>query len=392
MNFRENVLAVFRGEEPDEVVWQPRIENWYDVQKRQGTMPERYRGMSLLEVYDDLECSPRPYLYGRPSPEDLSDWEGLERAGGGYCPQGVPPVWTVSLEGGDITTDQIIEGDDLIEKWETPKGTLTRKWRISDLSIVPHVTEHPVKKVEELEIMEYILRHQRAEFHHENYEYVREEIGDRAPLAINAPRAPFQQLILFYMGYQPGIVALHRHTEEVERFLETAEELDDIFYDMIKECPIEIVNFPDNVDGHFDTPPLIEKYIMPHWQHRTKELREAGKYTDVHWDGSVRQILSYVRDVGVDGFEALTPKPQGDVTIEEMSEALGEDLILLDGIPATHFLPETSEDMLRETVEKLIEEFAPNLILGISDEIPANGDIEKVRLVSEWVREYNRSQ
>lgn len=389
MNFREAVLEIFKGDDPGQVVWQPRIENWYDVNKRQGTMPEKYQGMTLLEIYDDLECSPRPYLYGRPSPEDLSDWEGLERAGGGYCPQHVPPVWTVRLEGGNITSEQEIDGNELIERWKTPKGNLTRRWRISELSIVPHVTDYPVKKVDQLKILEYILRHQKVELHYDNYELVREKMGDRAPLAINAPRAPFQMLILFYMNYQPGIIALHRHPIEVESFLKAAEEIDNRFYDMIKDSPIDIVNFPDNVDGHFDSPPLLEKYLLPHWQHRTEELRKAGKYTDVHWDGSIKPILRYTHDVGVDGFEAFTPKPQGDVTIEEMSQALSDDLILLDGVPATHFLPSASVSTLKETVDQVIEEFAPKLILGISDEIPANGDIEKVRLVSEWVNEYN---
>lgn len=389
MNFREAVLEIFKGDDPGQVVWQPRIENWYDVNKRQGTMPEKYQGMTLLEIYDDLECSPRPYLYGRPSPEDLSDWEGLERAGGGYCPQHVPPVWTVRLEGGNITSEQEIDGNELIERWKTPKGNLTRRWRISELSIVPHVTDYPVKKVDQLKILEYILRHQKVELHYDNYELVREKMGDRAPLAINAPRAPFQMLILFYMNYQPGIIALHGHPNEVESFLEAAEEIDNRFYDMIKDSPIDIVNFPDNVDGHFDSPPLLEKYLLPHWQHRTEELRKAGKYTDVHWDGSIKPILRYTHDVGVDGFEAFTPKPQGDVTVEEMSQALSDDLILLDGVPATHFLPSASVSTLKETVDQVIEEFAPKLILGISDEIPANGDIEKVRLVSEWVNEYN---
>lgn len=389
MNFREAVLEIFKGDDPGQVVWQPRIENWYDVNKRQGTMPEKYQGMTLLEIYDDLECSPRPYLYGRPSPEDLSDWEGLERAGGGYCPQHVPPVWTVRLEGGNITSEQEIDGNELIERWKTPKGNLTRRWRISELSIVPHVTDYPVKKVDQLKILEYILRHQKVELHYDNYELVREKMGDRAPLAINAPRAPFQMLILFYMNYQPGIIALHRHPIEVESFLKAAEEIDNRFYDMIKDSPIDIVNFPDNVDGHFDSPPLLEKYLLPHWQHRTEELRKAGKYTDVHWDGGIKPILRYTHDVGVDGFEAFTPKPQGDVTVEEMSQALSDDLILLDGVPATHFLPSASVSTLKETVDQVIEEFAPKLILGISDEIPANGDIEKVRLVSEWVNEYN---
>jgi hypothetical protein len=42
-------------------------------------------------------------------------------------------------------------------------------------------------------------------------------------------------------------------------------------------------------------------------------------------------------------------------------------------------------------VHKLIDLFAPNLILGISDEISSTGDIERIRLVGRIVDEYNAS-
>ena len=38
----------------------------------------------------------------------------------------------------------------------------------------------------------------------------------------------------------------------------------------------------------------------------------------------------------------------------------------------------------------VIDLFAPNLVLGISDEISSTGDLERVRLVGEIVEEYNR--
>jgi hypothetical protein len=61
LTFRERVLAIFRREPVDNIVYQPRIEHWYKVNKHLGTLPERYKDMSLLEVYDDLGCSIRSY-------------------------------------------------------------------------------------------------------------------------------------------------------------------------------------------------------------------------------------------------------------------------------------------------------------------------------------------
>ena len=58
--------------------------------------------------------------------------------------------------------------------------------------------------------------------------------------------------------------------------------------------------------------------------------------------------------------EAITPKPQGDVT-------------------------------LRAQVRECIDLFAPHLILGISDELSSIGNIVRVRLVRDMVDEYNRN-
>jgi hypothetical protein len=40
-------------------------------------------------------------------------------------------------------------------------------------------------------------------------------------------------------------------------------------------------------------------------------------------------------------------------------------------------------------VQKLIDLFAPKLVLGISDEISSTGDIERVKIVGDLVEEYN---
>jgi hypothetical protein len=62
--------------------------------------------------------------------------------------------------------------------------------------------------------------------------------------------------------------------------------------------------------------------------------------------------------------------------------------VLVDGIPATHFLPPFTRQEVEEFAHKVLDLFAPSLILGISDELPPGGDIEAVRMVSQMVRDY----
>ena len=58
MTRRELNLAIFEGT-ADTVLWQPRLETWIGHHMREGTMPERFRDMSALEIYDALRCSVR---------------------------------------------------------------------------------------------------------------------------------------------------------------------------------------------------------------------------------------------------------------------------------------------------------------------------------------------
>ena len=68
-NFRERIMATYTKKRANKIVWQPRIEHWYDVRKVKGTLPEKYKNKGVLEIYDDLSASVR-YYYG--STTDIS--------------------------------------------------------------------------------------------------------------------------------------------------------------------------------------------------------------------------------------------------------------------------------------------------------------------------------
>jgi hypothetical protein len=51
--------------------------------------------------------------------------------------------------------------------------------------------------------------------------------------------------------------------------------------------------------------------------------------------------------------------------------------------------PWTPLNTLEDHVKELMETFYPRLILGISDLLPANGDVERIRFVKDLVEEFN---
>jgi len=354
--FRERHLATFEGKLEYPVVWQPRLEHWYHTNQRLGTLPGRYRGMSLLELYDDLGCSLRAYHLFNPC---LVREEDSELA--------------VSQEEHEYFTRVT---------WTTPAGSLSYVEQRTELSHL--VREYPVKRVEDLAVIEYMLRGRRWRWDAARYERAEVELGDRGAPTLYVPRVSLMRCIIEWMGLEGTIYLLADHPREMERLIRTIEETDDPIYELVAASPVRIINHGDNVHSDLLPPPLMRRWIMPYYQRRAAQLHAASKFVYPHWDGYVRPLLPLARECGFDGIEAITPEPQGDVTLEYAREQMGE-LVLLDGIPAIYFLPAYPVQALVECTRCCLELFAPRLILGISDEIPPPGDIERVRLVSELV-------
>ena len=360
MTFRERTLAIFAHKPVDNVVYQPRIEHWYGVNQRDGTLPERYRDMSLLDLYDDLGCSIRSYPFFNGCLKCADD----------------PAVKYEAEQRGEIH----------VGRWVTPVGSVETHSRYTALA--SHTNKYPVETPDDARVMEYILHGRTWWFDNDAFAEGDAQVGDRGAPMIFIPRINLQRLFIEIMGVENTLYALADDRPMVERLITALDESDRQMLDVVAKSPIPIINFGDNVDHHFLPPNLFERYVLPEYQRRADFFRAAGKFTNAHWDGSIKLLLPYAKQTRLDGIEALTPVPQGDITVPEMKEALG-DMILLDGIPMTSFLPHERIEDLEKVTREVIETFSPNLILGVSDEPSPVCDIERVRLVAEILREYD---
>ena len=134
---------------------------------------------------------------------------------------------------------------------------------------------------------------------------------------------------------------------------------------------------------------LYNKYVLPEYGKRGDILHAAGKFTYSHWDGDVKDLLQYAKTSFLDGIEAVTPVPQGDVTLEEVKEALGDEVFLIDGIASILFNNTYHLDVLKKQTQKILQLFEGQLVLGISDEFPSDGILERIEYVNEMVNNFN---
>lgn len=323
--------------------------------------------MSIPDIYRALGCSNRLYpWYNR-------------------CFRRIEPASVRRIE-------QKLNKTDTQTTIDTPVGKQIRVDRRTPNSPGSIHVKWPVETEGELRVATWIVENTSWEWDQEVFEQSQREVGDLGAPTMYLPRMNIQDLYINAMGVERTTYALFDWPETVENYFRAMDECHSRLVDVVNSSPIEIINMGENIHVGTLSPQLFLKYHLPACQQCCEKLHSVGKFVSSHWDGDCGPLLQYARETGLDGIEAITPKPQGDVTLEEVKEALGDDMFLLDGIPAVYFDETFSVETLTECVHKLIDLFAPKLVLGISDEISSTGDIERVRLVGKIVDAYNEER
>ncbi len=359
----ERILAIFERKSVDRIPFNIRHEYWYLVNKKKGTLPKEFEKLDFPDVCEKLGASWRCYS--------------------GYYVESFVKVYYENVQ---FVTERYNRRIRIIIK--TPLGNLERihgldKWELSSQTI-----EYPIKHPKDFKIMEYVLDNVKVEFDHKTYQKLKQRVRGRGIVSYFFPRSPFQALIYNYLGAFRTFKFLIRHKKEVEDFMEVIKRHNQKFFEVLAKSPVKILNLGENIDVRFTSPKLFEKYCLEYYQEVADYLHKHGKYVHIHVDGYAKPLLPLLKETGLDGIEALTPKPVGDMTLEDIKKALGDEMIIIDGIPYIYFLPTINVEKLKNFVKKIITMFPNNLILGISDELPPPADVRRVKLVSQIIEEH----
>ena len=103
-------------------------------------------------------------------------------------------------------------------------------------------------------------------------------------------------------------------------------------------------------------------------------------------------FLPYARRCALDGIEAITPLPQGDVTVEQVKAALGDEVFLIDGLAALLFSDVYPLADLKAQTQQVLHLFEGQLVLGISDEFPSDGNLDRILTVRDMVEDFNATR
>ena len=345
-------------------IFQPRICCWYDDRMYRGEELEgEYKGLSRIQLYEKLGCSDRLYYFNACMEAKLD-----------------PSIKSWSRPAGERRTELIME---------TPVGTVN--------SIVESNASNPgvmpikwwVEEEKDLEVFSFIEETTEYSFNMERYEQMCQEMGHLGLPSMFVPRVNMQHMIVTLSGVINTVYLLNDSTDAVESFFKSLSIGQEKMMKVAAECPIEWINYGDNLHCKILPPDLFKKYVIPEYQKRGEILHKAGKFVFSHFDGDVKDFLPYVHDCALDGIEAITPLPQGDVTVEEVKAALKDDIFLVDGSAAILFSDLYPVEDLKKQAEQIMNLFEGQLVLGISDEFPSDGKLDRLKVVNEMVQEFN---
>lgn len=292
-------------------------------------------------------------------------------------------------EGGSIDTRVFDDGERKTVVWNTPVGELTERSEYSNTSYSWGITEHFVKTADDLRVVRYIVENREYTPAPWKIEKVIADYGDGGLPHLAIPGSPLTELNKTWIGVMDLAYMMMDHPAEIAKTLQALDESQCRLLDTIKGTSAETVMICENLSGE-TMGGYFDDYLEDYLTRCVDQMHGYGQKVMIHIDGTLHGALDKIAITGVDCVDAVTPAPVGDASIKELRIMAGPEIILIGGIPGAMFAaPFTAKDM-ESHVRKIIRTHKESgkFIIGVADQVPPDGDISFVKLISDLVEEY----
>ena len=363
MTPRERVLAILKGQKPDVVPWLGDLDYWATALIGRGERPTDFKQSdSYIQWHRDL--------------------------GVGFYLQGYFPFKTI-IE--NCAVKEWNEGNLRRRQIETPHGTLRETWTWLTDSFAEAPTEHLVKSVADLAAYRYVHENTRYEPDYAFAEQRRAQVGEMGIVLCYLPKSPLMQMIALDAGVTAVVEMYAEAPEEFAQTIEAVRRSHDAASRIAVESPAEVLMIPENLSSECVGKNFYNTFMRDYEETWAIRIREAGKFSCIHLDGTMKGLLREVCSTSLNFIEALTPAPVGDVAIEDWAEWSGNSrTILWGGLPGVHFTDLVSDDQFDAHVKNVLSVMRkqPRYVLGVADQVPPDGQARRVRRVRELVEQY----
>jgi len=365
MSPRERILTILSGEQPDQVPWCGDLDYWANSLIKRGLKPK------------DFILSDEYIRWHR----DL---------GVGFYLQGYFPYRQI-ISNCDIK--EWYDGHKHYKEIDTPFGSVRECWEFIPTSFSEAPVEHFMKSEAEITIMKYIYENTRFEPDYDQAYLRKKQVGDQGVVLCYLPKSPFMHLMALEAGVMAVTMAALTAPDEFKDLLDAMKKVFEQAAQISVDSPAEVLMIPENLSSEMVGPDLFKLYMYDYQKEWTTKIRESGKYSFIHIDGTLAGLLKQEAEVGFSVLEALTPHPVGDMKWEELEPFVGDSKsILWGGIPGSYFTDCVSDVEFDRHVKYLLSIMTrkPRFVLGVADQVPPDGLEKRVKRVAELVNEFGK--
>lgn len=243
--------------------------------------------------------------------------------------------------GPEVTTEWRREGENAICEWKTPCGNLTGVCQGG----------HPVKyAVDSLSAVRiYRAMWENVQFKccddTKPFKAVNRLIGNDGIVTRFWGPSTIPRLLEMDMGTIHFYYLLHDHPREMDELIRVIHAKELQAFECLARGPCEVVVLCENTSTYYISPEVYRRYNGPHVADFVTCMHGGGKIAIIHMCGHVLDILSDIKQTGLDGIHALTPPPTGNTPWERALDVLGDDMIIIGILDASTFLVEPAANI-----------------------------------------------
>lgn len=394
MDYKELILSTLRGEPTDTVPFIPRLDIWYNANKRNGTLPFKYRNATLMEITDDLGLGFHSII---PQFRDFEYDNGdIDTGLGIYRFRNM--LYTVSFNEIEQKISREPDGMNRVE-YITPYGNIRTCFRYDDEmrrngSTLAVILEHAVKGVQDFEALAYIFKHAEVKPDYSHFKEYKEAVIGKKGIAVgysSVCASPVHYLLKELMAVDTFFYMLNDYPEEMEWLAGKLSGFCSRIFLIAANSPAELILSGANYDSSITNPPFFDKYIADELKKQADMLHGMGKFLVTHTDGENAGLLDSYLACGFDVADSICPAPMTRLTLKEIREKFESKITIWGGIPSISMLENAmSEYEFDRYIDSLLGSIGggDHIILSIADTAPPATKFDRIIKTAQKVRQF----
>jgi uroporphyrinogen-III decarboxylase len=386
----QRIMAAIRGEALDQLPFVPRLDLWYKGNLAQGTLPDKYKHASLVDIVDDLGLG-----YHCVIPDFSTFEEPYDPADVGLGIHRTKSVfYTVEF---DLERKVELNGPETVTTYRTPYGDITTKVYYDDEMkragiTQAHITKPAVETEEDYQKIGYIFEHGAVKPRYHYYDAIKAEIGDRGPVVgfFYEGGSPMHALLKEMVPFETFWFHTYDYPELMEECCAKIETLMDKMLACMADSPADLLYVGANYDSMTTNPPFFAQHITPYLKKASAFLHGKGKYLLTHTDGDNAGLLEEYVKADIDVADSVCTAPMIGQTIKDTRDVLGSHAVW-GGICSISVLEDSFsqyefEKYIDETLSSIGD--GRSLVLSVADSTPPGAKFDRILHIMKKVREF----